>query len=112
MKLLTKELRRRLPALYSTRHTGLDDKIIHCSFFTPDSSWTWLAVEGSPVFENNLEMDFRFFGYVIGTDPEWGYFHLSELASARGPMGLPIERDCYFATGRFSEVIKRYRSAA
>ena len=29
---------------------------------------------------------------------------------ARGPMGLPIERDLYFKPGPFSEVIKRYRA--
>jgi hypothetical protein len=23
------------------------DPIVHCKFFTPDSSWTWLATEGS-----------------------------------------------------------------
>jgi hypothetical protein len=31
---------------------------------------------------------------------------LSELSEARGPMGLPIERDLYFKPGPFSEVIK------
>ena len=54
--------------------------------------------------------DFRFFGYVIGLEEEWGYFVLSELESARGPLGLPIERGLYFKPGPFSEVIKRYRA--
>ena len=64
MKLLTKELRRQLPALYATEDIATDDKIVYCSFFTPDSSWTWLAVEGGPdIDEQGREVDFRFFGY-------------------------------------------------
>jgi hypothetical protein len=103
MKLLTEELRRRLPSLYSQEK--IKDAIVHCKFFTPDSNWTWFATEGQAE-----EDDFRFFGYVIGFEEEWGYFVLSELGSARGPLGLPIERDLYFKTGPFSEVIKRYRA--
>ena len=45
MKLLTQELRRRLPPLYSQENT--EDPTVHCKFFTPDSSWTWFATEGS-----------------------------------------------------------------
>jgi len=56
------------------------------------------------------EEDFRLFGFVCGQKEEWGYFVLSELESARGPLGLPIERDLHFRTGPFSEVIARYRA--
>jgi hypothetical protein len=77
---------------------------VHCKYFTPDSNWTWFATEGS-----EDEGDFRFFGYVIGFEEEWGYFLLSELESARGPLGLPIERDLHFRPGPFREVIKQYR---
>ena len=55
------------------------------------------------------EGDFRFFGYVIGLEEEWGYFVLSELESVRGPLGLAIERDLYFQPGPFSKVIEQYR---
>ena len=71
-------------------------------FFTPDSSWTWYASEGSPVDENGLydtdeeKVDFLFFGLVAGLEVELGYFSLSELEEAHGPLGLPIERDGYF----------------
>ena len=71
----------------------------------PDSGWTWFATEGE-----EEDGDFRFFGYVIGQEEEWGYFVLSELQSARGPLGLSIERDLYFKRGPFSEVITRYRA--
>ena len=97
MKLLTAELRARLPALYAQEK--IEDPIVHIKFFTPDSNWTWYATEGQAD-----EDDFRFFGYVCGQEEEWGYFVLSELESAKGPMGLPIERDLYFRPAPFSQV--------
>lgn len=36
---------------------------------------------------------------MCGLEAEWGYFLLSGLESARGPLGLPIERDLYFEAG-------------
>ena len=44
------------------------------------------------------------------SEEEWGYFVLSELESARGPLGLPIERDLHFKPSPFSQVIKQYRA--
>ena len=98
MELLSRELRQCLPSLYSQENTK--DPIVHAKFFTPDSNWTWYATEGS-----EQEGDFIFFGYVVGFEKEWGYFCLSELEAARGPMGLPIERDLYFQPGPFSQVV-------
>lgn len=98
MELLTQALRETLPALYSQEADP--DPIVHAKFFTPDSNWTWYVTEGSPDGD-----DFRFFGYVKGHEEEWGYFLLSELQSACGPHGLPIERDLYFAPGRFHDVV-------
>ena len=92
MKLLTKQLRKQLPPLYSQEH--VEDPIVWCKFFTPDSGWYWYAVEGSPVDENGImikegeekvEVDFLFFGYVRGLDAELGCFSLAELESLRGP---------------------------
>ena len=68
-------------------------------------NWTWFVTEGS-----EDEEDFRFFGYVIGFEEEWGYFVLSELESVRGPLGLAIERDLYFRSAPFSEVMKQFRN--
>jgi len=89
MELLTAELRKSLPPLYSQE--SVKDPIVHCKFFTPDSNWTWYVTEGQ-----EEEGDFLFFGFVIGFEREWGYFRLSELEDARGPLGLPIERHLYF----------------
>jgi hypothetical protein len=33
---------------------------------------------------------------VVGFEIELGYFSLAELKEARGPWGLPIERDLHF----------------
>jgi|SRR5205809_4984308 len=97
MELLSKELRKCLPPLYSQEKT--EDPIVHIKFFTPDSQWTWYVTEGS-----EEEGDFRFFGYVVGLEREWGYFLLSDLSSARGPLGLAIERDLSFSPTPFSKV--------
>ena len=45
-----------------------------------------------------------FFGWVVGFEHELGYFRLSDLVTARGPLGLPIERDLHFAPTRLSQV--------
>jgi len=94
MKLLTNELRRKLPPLYAAEHE--EDPLVICKFFTPDSSWTWYAIE--------FDGDDTFFGFVEGLENELGYFSLSELESVRGPLGLPIERDLYFPPCRLSQV--------
>ena len=102
MKLLTAELRASLPRLYAQEKNT--DPTVHAKFFTPDSQWTWYVTEGSE--EGG---DFRFFGFVCGMDDEWGYFVLSELETARGPLGLPIERDLHFEPGPFTKVLARER---
>src|SRR5947207_5571288 len=72
------------------------DPLVICKFFTPDAQWTWYALE--------FDGDDVFFGLVVGLEPELGYFLLSELTRARGPLGLPIERDVHFSPTRLSEV--------
>ena len=88
MKLLTKEIERKIPALYTQEGKG-DDARVYVKFFTPDSNWTWYATEFDP--ETGT-----FFGLVDGFERELGYFTLAELESAKGPMGLDIERDMYW----------------
>ena len=86
IKLLTKELREKLPPLYSQEN--VKDPMVLVKFFTPDANWTWYGIEfdGKDIF----------YGYVIGHEKELGYFSLRELESVRGKMGLPIERDKWF----------------
>ncbi len=96
MQLLTEELRQKLPRLYSSEN--VKNPMIWCKFFTPDSSWTWYAIE--------FDGTDTFFGLVDGFEEELGYFSLTELQSVRGKLGLPIERDRYFKPCRLSEVRK------
>ncbi len=97
MKLMTKEIEASMPALYS--QADQYDPICHVKYFTPDSNWTWYGMEYDP--EDRI-----FFGYVIGPEPELGNFSLDELESARGPLGLPIERDFSFEPAPLSEIKK------
>ena len=98
MMLLTKELLKMLPPLYSQEN--IKDPTVWCKFFTPDGSWTWYVLEFDGVD--------TFFGLVDGFDEELGYFSLIELESVRGKLGLPIERDRYFKPCLLSKVRKTH----
>ena len=96
MKLLTKELQKKLPPLYSQDGKG-DDAIVYAKFFDPCSSWTWYATEYDP--------DTReFFGLVDGEYKELGYFSLDQLESFTNFLGLGIERDIHFDPIKLSEL--------
>ena len=92
MKLLTKALEKKLPALYSQEKLG-EQAIAHVKFFTPTSSWTWFATEYDP--KQRL-----FFGLVKGFETELGYFALDELESVR------VERDLYWEPKTIAECRK------
>lgn len=92
MKLLTKAIEAKLLKSPLGSHDGEKRPKVIVKFFTPDSSWTWYATEG----EKTEDGDWQFFGLVEGHESELGYFNLSELESAKGPLGLKIERGMYF----------------
>lgn len=91
MQLMTKEIERKLPKLYSTDGKAATSPVI-VKFFTPDSSWTWYVIEG----EQHEDGDWEFFGLVDGHEKALVYFMLSDMKSVRGGIGLPIERDMHF----------------
>ena len=104
MKLLTEEIRKILPPLYSQDGKGCK-AIAYLKLFTPDSGWSWHITEGSPITdENGNEIDFHFFGLVDGHFKELGYVSLKELEEVRGPMGLPIERDLHWEPKTLEEI--------
>ncbi|HSV98657.1 MAG TPA: DUF2958 domain-containing protein [Sedimentisphaerales bacterium] len=104
MRLLTKEMRKKLPPLYAQESKG-GKAIVHMKLFTPDSSFTWYLTEGSAIKdESGTEVDFHFFGLVDGHEKELGYVALSELESVRGPLGLPIERDLWWTPKTLQEI--------
>ena len=86
-RLLPDDVAQNLPPLYATEHE--DDPLVRVKFFTPDSSWTWYLTEFDPA-------ERLCFGLVHGLEREIGYFSLDELEAARGPLGLPIERDLHW----------------
>lgn len=98
MKLLTEELRKTIPPLYSTEHE--EDPLVRVNFFTPDSNWTWYVLE--------FDGEDTFFGLVEGFATELGYFSLSEMESARGPLGMSIERDLYFKPTPLSKINPKF----
>ncbi len=97
MQLMTEEIKKALPQLYSTEQEK--DPIARVKFFTPWTSWTWYATE--------FDGDDIFFGLVDGFERELGYFSLSELESVTGPAGLRIERDLYFKPTPLSQLPAR-----
>lgn len=88
MKLITKTIAKKIPALYQQDGKG-NDAIAYVKLFSPDSNWTWYITEMDP--ETG-----ECFGLVDGHEKELGYFSLPEIESIRGPYGLPVERDKFF----------------
>ena len=95
MKLLTQEIRKKLPKLYEQDGKG-GDAIVYLKMFCPDSDWTFFATE--------FDGEDMFFGLVEGHEKELGYFSLAELQKVKGPLGLPIERDLYWQPQTLREI--------
>ena len=123
MKLLTKELKNKIPPLYSQDGKGLE-AIAYLKLFNPCGSETWYITEASAEIEQDNEItekalkdilpddnviDIRMYGLITGSQfDELGYFSLNELESiGLNPKmklnqnvititGLKIERDMYF----------------
>ena len=101
MKLLTEELKKKLPPLYANEE--IKDPTIVCKFFALASNWTWYAME--------FDGEDTFFGMVHGFEKELGYFSLKELESLTLKMGgveIPaVERDINWTPRKLSE-LKEY----
>jgi len=101
MKLMTKEIEKRVPKLYSQEHEE-NPKII-VKFFHPLSSYTWYVMEG----EKSEDGDWMFFGLVNGQEKESGYFTLKQLEEVK-VKGLGIERDLYFGYDHRLDEFKKH----
>ena len=95
MKLLTRAIRKALPALYSQEAKGGDAMVV-VKFFDPTGSWTWYATE--------FDGEDLFFGFVEGFERELGYFSLVELETTKVRFGLGIERDLWWTPKPLREV--------
>jgi len=101
MKLITKEIEKALPALYT--HDGKDPAQVPviAKFFNPMGAGTWYITEG------DLQ-DGTLFGLCSIHEPELGYVSLHELETLRLPAGLTIERDLYLPDGfTLADAMKR-----
>lgn len=76
--------------------------------FTPDADATWLLTEIDP---DDHDHAFGLCDLGLGA-PELGWVSLQELATVRGRLGLPIERDLHFrAETRLSAYARNARLA-
>jgi hypothetical protein len=98
MELLTSDIRERLLTNGRLREqlaeTGKaePDFLPVVKLFTPDAGCTWLLTEIDP---EDPDIAFGLCDLGMGF-PELGSVSLSELASVRGRLGLPVERDLHF----------------
>lgn len=96
MELLTPELRQLLPPLDSQQ--DVDDPLVICHFFLPDTNWDWYAIEF-----DGIE---TFYGWSSSVVQEMRTFYLSELRVIRGLQGMPVKRDVNFVPIQLSKVKK------
>lgn len=91
-KLITQEQMNKLLANGRDRPNDPEPVV---KLFTPDGSATWLLSE----VDEDGDTAFGLCDLGFGC-PELGYVSLSEIASVRGGLGLPIERDRWFKADR------------
>ncbi len=98
MKLFTKDISERLAknghirAQFSETGEAEPDFLPVVKLFTPDANCTWLLSEIDP---ETPDIAFGLCDLGMGY-PELGCVSLLELASLRGKLGLPVERDRHF----------------
>ena len=92
--LMTQQMRKDIPPLYSQDGKKPENVTVHAHYFTPFSSWDWYITE----FDGKDTM----FGLVKGQDVELGYVSLGELES----QGMNVERDRYWNKKSLAEVMK------
>lgn len=91
MKLITKEIEKKLYNLYETENMNADDIKVSLKLFNPTGVGTWYIYE----YDKNTGMAFGIcdLGY-----PEFGYISLKELSAIKFRFGLGVERDLYWDT--------------
>ena len=86
-----------IPALYSTEHQALPEKIIYLHFFLGNSDWYVCEFDGTDTF----------FGFVILNGnyqtAEWGYFTLHKL-DRLNVRGFDVDMDLYWEIRPASKV--------
>ena len=102
MKLVTKEIEKKLPSLYTydgkTKKEMLSTKVV-AKYFHCMSRYIFYVLEG------DIEKDI-FFGYRISPlnvdFDEYGYTPISELKSFKNQYGVPMERDIFIEPMKYT----------
>lgn len=101
MKLLTKELKKQIPPMYTNEDIPVEEQVVVAKFFAPWSAYTLYVTEGA-----EEDDDYIFYGLVTGlVEDEFGYTSLSEMESVRGPYGFYIERDIHFTPAKIKDIL-------
>jgi hypothetical protein len=129
MKLLTNEMRKKLPLPYTLKDKNFDNQLALYKFFG-GSRCSIYVFEGEAVLTesdnprlvtslwpvNPKEVDVEFFVYVVGLGlgcPELTYMRLSQLEELKFPLVssgapvMPLERDLYYVPESFATIQKR-----
>jgi hypothetical protein len=107
MLLLTKEILKKLPPIYTNCEKENNQIKVIVKFFLPGSGASWYATEYDPVEK-------LFFGFAnLGDDEmaELGYFSLKELKSIRHPSisSLKVERDKFWNSNTSLDDVINFR---
>lgn len=104
MKLLTKEIIKKVPDTMSQMKRNEEDPIAYAKFFTPWDRWTWYLI----AMDSDLDYCFGYCLSGFGEDfDEYGYFSLKEVEEIEVLGGLKVERDRYFTPKKMSEILAK-----
>ena len=98
MKLMTDEIRNKLPALYTHEHSQPPDVPVVVKYFNPYGAGTWYITE----FDGEDMM----FGLCCIQEPELRYVSLKELQTLRVFGRFTLERDLHWH-GSLADAMKR-----
>jgi hypothetical protein len=105
MKLVTKAMLKRLPALDSMPQVPLEERQALARFFTPWDDWSWYVLEGS----QQPDGDIVFLGYVVSSHgADFGSFSLSDLQQDFDARCMRVERDKMFVPCSVAELMARH----
>ena len=116
MKLFTKAILARLPALYSNEHKKASDVIVHVKLFV--SSATWYITEYNP----DEKLAFGFVNLGDAEMAELGYISITELEQLEVPVNVrhgnqvmrvgssKVERDRFFVPCSLEYVMREIKA--
>ena len=96
MKIITKEIEARLPALYANEGKSADQVPVVFKLFNPCGAGNWYITEGELDAAGDHTQS-TLFGLCCIHEAELGYVNLGELLAIKLRFGLKIERDLHWS---------------